>query len=202
MFVRDQACLLRREPSGERHVLMVCFLRGHGLQYVLARTSRSQPGGQPDLFSTGEILYQRKDADGPAFLKEFNAALEYRQIGTAYARLQAASRLARFYERNLIHMETFGEAWRLLHGALAALAGKPHPEVTLLKTWFVFARNEGYPVVAHWLQRKPAAEQAAVTAVLRQPVEDAGPDTSALSRWNRDILEFFTRETDLLPPDL
>jgi hypothetical protein len=202
MFVRDQACLLRREPSGERHVLMVCFLRGHGLQYVLARASRSQPGAQPDLFSTGEILYQRKDADGPAFLREFSTAWEYRQIGAAYGRLQAAARLARFYERNLVHMETFGEAWRLLHAALAALAGKPHPEATLFKTWFLFARNEGYPVVAHWLRHKPPAEQAEITAVLRRPVEEAGADSHGLSRWNRDILDFFTRETDLLPPDL
>jgi recombinational DNA repair protein (RecF pathway) len=181
--------------------LLACFLRENGLRYVLARTRQTRPASLPDLFATGDLLYEQKDPARPAFLREFTAEAEYAAIGSHYKRLQAASRITRFYERNLLHMETYAAAWTLLQAALAALAAKPAPEVVLLKTLFQFARHEGYPVHAHWLAPKAAAERAAISTVLRQPLDGIDCPQQRVSDWTTDLLLFFGRETDLLPPD-
>jgi recombinational DNA repair protein (RecF pathway) len=203
VFISDQGCLLRKALSGEHHFLLVLFLQENGLKYVLARKGAAKNTGAciPDLFQTGDCVIEQKDDSRPAFLKEFALRLEFKEIGRAYRALQAASSLARFYEQNLLHMEHYPDAWELLHKALRTLARKPRPEVTLFKTSFIFARSEGYPVVAHWLRQKPPAQQEAIGRVLQEPVDQAAADEAEVKSWIRDLNEFFARETDLLPVD-
>jgi recombinational DNA repair protein (RecF pathway) len=203
VFISDQGCVLRKTVSGENHFLLVLFLKENGLKYVLARKAagKKQTVTIPDLFQTGDVVIEQKDASRPAFLKDFALRHEHKGIGRTYRSLQAASSLARFYEQNLLHMEHFPEAWDLLQRSMRSLAQKPRPEVTLFKTSFIFARSEGYPVVAHWLRQKSPAEQAAISHVLQEPVDKAGSDEAMVKSWIRDLNGFFARETDLLPVD-
>ncbi len=203
MFISDQGCLLRRTDSGEQHVLLVLFLRGHGLHHALARR-RSRPAAgfpPPGLFEIGDFTLERKDPARPAFLREWAPLRRFPGIGRAYPVLQAAAAIARLYERNLVHMEDFTAAWRLLQTALDALDAKPRPDLTLLKTAYLLARSEGYPVGAHWLGRLAADERAALRRALREPLESATAGSAAVAAWTRDLFAFLARETDLLPPE-
>lgn len=202
MFISDQACLLRKAVSGEHYLLLVFFLKERGLLYVLTRQpkGRSASVQVPDLLQTGSVILEQKDPGKPAFLKDFTLQVPMDGLARSYKALQAASELARFYERNLLHMEHYEDTWPLLHKALEAMAEKPFPEATLLKTYFLFARTEGYPVLAHWLNRKKANDKAAITRVLQQPLESLEPAAGELRRWVDDLGDFFRKETDLLPP--
>lgn len=183
---------------------MVFFLEENGLKYALARRPRrpGTGGGLPDLFDSGELVLEQKDAAKPAFLKDFNRQRDHSGIGRSYRALQVAAALARFYERNLLHMEVFPEAWSLLHTALETLSTKPSPEVTLLKTCFLFARSEGYPVTENWLGSKPPRERAALAGILQQPVEAVPADRTEVMRYLDDLGAFFRRATDLEAPEL
>jgi recombinational DNA repair protein (RecF pathway) len=204
VFFSEPGCVLRKAVSGEHHFLLVLFLQESGLKYALARKQSGKQQGPPlpDLFQTGDFVLEQKDDARPAFLKDFSLQVEFQEIGHTYRSLQAASSLSRFYEQNLVHMERYPEAWDLLQQALLALCEKPRPEVTLFKTCFVFARSEGYPVVAHWLGQKKPREQLAIRQVLQQPVEAAGSDEAEVKRWMLDLNQFFARETDLLPVEV
>jgi recombinational DNA repair protein (RecF pathway) len=203
VFISDQGCLLRKTASGENHFLLVFFLRENGLKYVLARKPGRSNSGPcvPDLFEVGNLILEQKNPAKPAFLKDFSSTGEHAGIGKTYRQLQAASNLTRFFEKNLIHMEHYPEAWDLLENALTALAAKPNPEAILLKTYFVFARSEGYPVLAHWLESKPQGEQQSISQVLKSPAEEISATVDELNAWIVNLSLFFKRETDLLPPE-
>ncbi|MGC9450396.1 MAG: hypothetical protein ACP5I4_03025 [Oceanipulchritudo sp.] len=203
VFLTDQACLLRKAPSGENHLLLAFFLRETGLKYALARKATSSGGtpALPDLFEWGELRMEQKDPARPAFLREFMRKRGFPGIARDFRTLRAASRLALFYERNLQHMESFPEAWNLLLTALENLSEKRKPEAVLLKALFLFARNEGYAVRAHWLAQLRKAWRGDVARVLQDPVEACTADPAQLDDWIHDLCRFFAQETDLLPPE-
>jgi len=202
VFISDQGCLLRQADSGEHHVLLVLFLRGHGLRHALARRRSRPDAGQqlPGLFETADFTLEQKDPSRPVFLRECAPLRRFPGIGRGYPFLQAAAAVARLYERNLVHMEHFGAAWDLLQKALAAVSEKPRPDLTLLKTTFLLARAEGYPVGERWLAERPAAERAALLRALHEPLATAAAGPAEVEAWTRDLFRFLARETDLLPP--
>ncbi|MEX0326314.1 MAG: hypothetical protein AB3N33_09530 [Puniceicoccaceae bacterium] len=202
MFLTEEGCLLRKTDSGENHTLLVFFLRESGLRYVLARRRSKQPAGNalPDLFETGEVYLQQKDAAKPAFLREYTPLSRFPGIARQYTAFAAAAQLTRFYEKNLIHMEHFNGSWDLLQKALESFAAQPQPHVTLFKALYLFAKLEGYPVNAQWLQQKEPALRKALQGVLQQPVNEVSMEPKLLQESLTDLFNYFQRETDLLPP--
>lgn len=186
-------------------MLLALFLRQHGLRHVLARRrqrNRTPGDALPDLFTSGKVLLERKAENRPVYLKEFIATRQLPGLAASYAALNAASRLARFMERNLTHMEVFEPAWGLVDKAFQAMASKPLPEVALLKALYLTANREGYAVRGHWLQGKKPAERQALTHVLQNPAEAlAGVVESDLVEvWIDDLCRYFEQETPLEPP--
>lgn len=203
MYLKDQACLLRKAPSGEHHSLLYFFLKEGGRQIVLSRRGSTPARGNadPDLFESGDISIERKGSDKPAFLREFQAHSRFPGIARGYASLTTACRLTRFYELNLRHMEHFEFAWDLLHTALAAFAEKQRPQPVLLKSLFLFARHEGYPVKEEWLATLPSHAHTSVAHVLQSPVEDCEVDASVIEGHIRSLEAYFLHYTDLILPD-
>ena len=204
MFIQDQGCLLRKADQGEHHLLLVFFLQGSGIRQVLARRSK-QPGSGPaipDLFETGELVLQQRGESKPTYLSEFHSRERFPGIARNYATLNAASQFARFIERNLLHMETFPEAWDLTMSALDSFSTKPCPDGALLKAMYLFARSEGYAVSAQWLLQLPDVTRTRIQTVLRFPLENCAEEASQLREWCRDLGNYFQRSTDLLPPDV
>ncbi|MFO7724131.1 MAG: hypothetical protein R6V45_01165 [Oceanipulchritudo sp.] len=201
MFISDQGCLLRKSSSGENHLLLVFFLLETGLKSALSRISRSsaKASPQPDLFHSGSVLIEQRENGRPAFLKDFQPERLHRGIGGAYRALACASALTRFYEGNLLHLESFRDAWSILHHALGAFSEKPLPEATLLKALFLFARSEGYPVTAQWLNSKRASQRNCVVSILRQPPGRVDASPGELDFWIQDLERYFHDHTDLKP---
>ena len=185
-------------------MLLVFFLQGSGIRQVLARRSaRSVSDASiPDLFETGEVVLQQRGESKPTYLSEFQSRERFPGIARNYATLRAASQFSRFIERNLLHMETFGDAWELMMTALASFSSKPCPEGTLLKAMYVFARSEGYPVSAQWLRQLPETSRQKIQVVLQNPVDQCSEEASQLKEWCLDLGIYFQKSTDLLPPDL
>ena len=203
MYLTEEGCLLRKADSGENHTLLVFFLRESGLRFVLARRrSKPQAGGSlPDLFETGEVYLEQKDTAKPAFLREYTPASRFPGIARQYKAFTSAAILTRFYEKNLVHMEHFEAAWDLLQRALESFSGHRQPEVTLFKALSLFAKLEGYPVRAQWLQMKSRETREQLLAVLQAPVGEVKVESLPMEETITDLLRYFARETDLLPPE-
>ncbi|MGA1204489.1 MAG: hypothetical protein ACO3ZW_01570 [Opitutales bacterium] len=201
MFLHDQGCLLRKEATGERHLLLVFFLKGNGLQIVLTRKpSKQGPGsGLPDLFDSGEVIIEKK-GDKPAFLKEFIAGKSRSGLARSYKALQAAARLALFMEKNLLHMEHFEASWDLLHNALDSLGNRQQSSTVLLKAFYIMARTEGYPVRESWIGKLPAGDRREILQLIQQPVDSIEIDESRIRHWVSVLEKFLQDETDLLIP--
>ncbi|MEX0331688.1 MAG: hypothetical protein AB3N64_09725 [Puniceicoccaceae bacterium] len=202
MYLTEEGCLLRKADSGESHTLLVFFLRESGLRYVLARRRAKPQAGSalPDLFETGEVYLQQKDDSKPAFLMEYTPLSRFPGIARQYQAFASAAQLTRFYEKNLIHMEHFNGAWELLLKSLESFAVQRQPQVTLFKALYLFAKLEGYPVKAQWLQRKRPHLQDPLLKVLQQPVNEATIEPKLLEDCINDLFKYFQQETDLLPP--
>jgi recombinational DNA repair protein (RecF pathway) len=198
MYLSEEGCLLRKSPSGETFILLVFFLRDSGLLNVLAR--RSSAGNLPDLFTSGTLYASRRRPSGPAFFQDFERLQGFESIGRSYGALSWASFLGRFYELNLVHMESFSEAWAILHQALRALATKPLPEATVLKACYLLARTEGYPVRSQWLESRPEADRLALTGILRRPAEAIDTSPAEVKRWLQELAAFLRESTDLVVP--
>jgi hypothetical protein len=203
VFLKDQGCLLRKELTGENHNLLVFFLKDNGLQMVLSRRpyKTSTLLNDPDLFESGELNIEKKGDNKPAFLKEFVPNSRYQGIARKYKALQAASRLTRFYEKNLIHMEFFDAAWELLHTALDSFSSKEQSDTILLKSLYVFARSEGYPVKENWLEKLSLQNKCEISSIIHSPVDSIDIDPDKITAWIRNLEIFFQQHTDLLVPD-
>lgn len=203
MFLKDQGCLLRKTPSGEHYTLLVFFLREAGLQMTLCRmrSKASATVNEPDLFESGEVDIEKKGDSKPGFLKEFIPHNRYPGIARRYTVLEDACRLARYYEKNLVHMEFYDSAWELLHTALQSFSEKQQSRVILLKSLFVFAKLEGYPVRDSWLRQLSMHSRNEVTALMQAPVDTIDVENSQVGAWIKSLEEFFTQHTDILVPD-
>lgn len=203
MYLSGEGYLLGKTDSGESHHLLAVFLKEHGLLRVMARKrSRPQAGSHlPDLFDLGEFSLEQKEPTRPAFLREFSPIRRHTALSRRYSALAAASHLARFYERNLVHLEHYAPVWDLLGRALEGFAGPVDPELILFKALYVFARHEGYPVRADWLESRPRAMREQMAQALRSDPASVRMDPALLREWTADLCRYFQHYTDLLPPD-
>ena len=201
MFITDQGFLLRKADSSERYTLLIFFLKGHGLQAALTH-KRSKPDPHlniPDLFECGEVVLQKRGDTKPAFLKEFSTEKQFPQIALHYPCLVAACQLARFYEQNLLHMESYADAWDLFSNAIASLAMHKRPSASLFKALYVFARTEGYPVRAQWLDALPIKQKNMVMTVIQSPIQEIEIDSKEIEAQIINLSRFLKYETDIIP---
>jgi recombinational DNA repair protein (RecF pathway) len=186
-------CVLRIAPSGERYQVITCLLQNRGLERMLMRPagrSRSNAGDIPDILQYGEFTWQRNAPDRPAYLREFHRSLAFPQLATSFPRFQAAANLARFFELNLLHLESFDGVWTTLWNALHALSAGHHPDGVVLKALFRFARDEGYPVAEEWLPARPQSERGALVSFLRQPLQQSTATAAEQTAWLADLLRY------------
>lgn len=149
----------------------------------------------------GELTLRKKGPDGVGYVVEFAMFEAFPGISRGYRQLTAASVAARFFERNLLHLESFETAWELLGQALRAFATKPQPLATLFKLVFRFAREEGYAVTRGWLHGLPDADRREVESLLSRPLDELDIGDERIQHWLERLSGYLERETALYAPD-
>jgi hypothetical protein len=89
------------------------------------------------------------------FVKEIRITTRRSGIGRSYDALRFASALASVVSRNPVHEESRANVARMLGTALDALASGARPDAVHLKSLYLFARDEGYPVQQEWMPSLP-----------------------------------------------
>ena len=198
-----QGTVLRRDESGENRLHLRFFSKEEGLLHLLkALCTKRTATALPDLFDDLEVRLLRPglggDAPGPSFVSEWRTLRPRPELARSRERLESASALSRFYLGNGVHLSEPQPAARLLVLALDALAsGRPHT-VVLLKTFYRFARMEGYPAKESWWRSLPPVEANLAAELLNNPLEALTPESLPLAAGTLESLCcWINAETDL-----
>ncbi len=169
------AIALKLTPTGEKFTQVKLLSAERGLLSVLRRNRSKANSFSLDLFDQGEahLDFRSGENTNNGFLTEFSVSKKRAGLGKSYATLQAASWLSALLIANPLHDDELGEeTFRLAERALDALNEQAPPQAVLLKTLYVYARDEGYPVLADWAAKLPTALSQNVTALLNTPLKE------------------------------
>jgi recombinational DNA repair protein (RecF pathway) len=196
-----EAIVVSRRPPSDSFQVLTLLSAGHGTLTALQRAARkSAAAAAPvlDLFDEAAFVLESSNQGRTWFIREARLLARHSGIGRDYETLRHASDFAAILARNPVPWETRGRVHALLREALAAFAGAGRPDIVYLKCLYRLARDEGYPVRQQWFPALPAAERAAVAAILNQPVSGQTAGPASVAR-HRDRLETYLRlHTDIL----
>jgi hypothetical protein len=164
--------VLRIESRGEHHLWLSTLTEAGEHLSVLKR--QSSRGTSVDVFDVATIEHR---GDG-SFLSQYELQHRRSKLATSYPRLSAASAIARQLSSCLPDLPPDPRHWQRTLLAFGALEAGHPVDAVCLKYWFVFARDEGYPVVEDWLQGLPPHEQTQARHLLNTPLNsmsEAGP---------------------------
>lgn len=172
--ILSEAVILKLTRSGERHTQVDLISPDHGLFRVLKRNSKKANTYAIDLFDQGEAHIDHKTGEhaNRGFLTEFVVSRKRSGIGKSYRSLQAASWLSGLLLRNPLHDDTSEDLFLLAVRAFDALDDGRPAHAVMLKTLFVFARDEGYPLIEDWANKLPLEIANAVAYLLKTPLAD------------------------------
>ncbi len=196
--IAADAVVLKLLASGESFVRVSALTLQNGLVHLLVRRRSKPPLLLVDLYDSGQAQIELKpDAAGNGFLKDFE--LRRRRIGIArsYAALEAAARLSAFFLANPVHCDNELSVFHLAEKALDALERARSPEATLLKTFYTYSRDEGYPVSEDWARKLAPATRALVVRLLKTPLAEIEPDRASHAAALDSLVSYIERETHI-----
>lgn len=171
-LILSSAIVLKLAPSGERFTQLHLLTPDYGLFNVLKRNRSKANAYTLDLFDQGEAHVDHKPGESAhrGFLTDFVVSKKRSGLGKSYRALQAASWISGFLLRNPMHEESSEDLFRLAERAYDALNDGRPPNAVMLKTLYVFARDEGYPVLEDWASKLPPQTANAAATLLNTPL--------------------------------
>lgn len=161
---------LKLLASGEKFI-QASFLNPElGIIRCMIRKRSKPPQIPVDLFDQGEAQIELKPDGRAGFLKDFVLVRRRQGLGHDYKRLEAASRLSKLILANPTHDDNAASIYDLAERTFDALAEGHPPTVVLLKAFYLYGREEGYPVKEEWSKSLPLQLSREVSRVLNTPL--------------------------------
>jgi len=132
------------------------------------------------------------------FFREARIVTRRASIGRSYDALRFASALASVIKRNNVHEESRANVGRLLRTAFDAFGAAGRPDVVYLKSLYLFARDEGYPVKQEWLPSLSAADRAVATAALGRKLDEQETSAGDVERIRRSLEAYLGANTEII----
>lgn len=197
-----EAFVIEKRPPTDAFQAFGLFSAEHGNLLALQRVSKkpSPTHVAPDLFDTVSAILESSNQGRTWFVREIRILARRAAIGKSYDALRFASALAAVIGRNPVHEESRPNVEQLLRTALDAFAASGRPDIVHLKSLFLFARDEGYPVKQDWLPSLPAADRAVAAAVLNRPLSEQESRAEDVARLRRSLEEYLGSRTEIVVP--
>jgi hypothetical protein len=154
----------------------------------------------PDLFDTIAAMLESSNQGRTWFVREVRVAVRRAAIGRSYDALRFASALVAVVSRNQVHEESRPNVERLLRTALDAFASAARPDVIHLKSLYLFARDEGYPVKQEWLPSLAAPDRAIAGAVLNRRLDEQASPAADVARIRASLEGYLESSTEIIVP--
>ena len=197
--ISTEAHILQKSPPKETFQPFTAFSAEHGTLRVLHRVPRKpSPTHVPiDLFDEVALTLGEGSA-GIWFVKEARILSRANGIGQTYSRLQHASAFTTLIARNSVPEESLAEVYQLISTALAAFASADRPDVVGFKSFYCFARDEGYPLKQEWFPTLPPEDRANVITLLNRPLAEQSLPREAVANLQRRMEDYLKGHTDIL----
>ncbi len=199
----DELLVLSREDSGENHLKLHLLGKESGLLLGLLRQPRSGKTPRhppPDLFDCIDASFSRPKTggSGPVFLSESTILRSHPGLARKYPNLEAAGTFARMLIRNAGHLEDHQRLYQLTLEFMGGLEQTAQPGAALLKGYFRFFREEGYPLKEDWWQSLPAELRERASYLLKTPLQDIRESRDAVEEVLESLLHWLRGHTDIL----
>ncbi|HEY1848195.1 MAG TPA: hypothetical protein VGG37_03260 [Opitutaceae bacterium] len=196
------AFVIDKRPPSESFQAFGLFSAENGNLAVLHRVPRKPSASHVslDLFDEVAAVLETSNQGRTWFVREVRISERRTAIGKSYESLAHASALAAVIWRNPVHEESRPGVERLLRAALSAFAGKDRPDIIYLKSLYVFARDEGYPVREEWLPSLGAGERQLAESAIARPVEWAAVPRAQAALIRRSLEDYLRASTEIIIP--
>jgi hypothetical protein len=202
LTLTTEAFVIEKRPPSDAFQALGLFSAEHGNLMALQRVPRkpSPSHVSPDLFDEISAMLESSNQGRTWFVKEVRINTRRSAIGGSYDALRFASALVSVISRNPVHEESRENVARLLRGALDAFCGAVRPDVVHLKSLYVFARDEGYPVKQEWLPSLPADDRAVAAGALGRRLGEQDSSPEEVARIRRSLEDYLGASTEIVIP--
>jgi hypothetical protein len=197
-----EAFVIEKRPPADAFQAFGLFSAEHGNLLALQRVPRKSSATHvsADLFDEISAMLESSNQGRTWFIKEVRITARRSGIGRSYDALRFASALAAVISRNNVHEESRENVARMLATAFDALASGARPDVVHLKSLYLFARDEGYPVKQDWLPSLGAADQAVARGVLGRRLDAQESTVPEVARLRRSLEGYLGASTEIIIP--
>lgn len=164
----------------------------------MQRSSRKKGALSPlDLYDEAEFSLEKSGNGQVGFLKDYDLIERRAEIGNRYNRLELAARLSIFLQSNPVHEGNNESIYKLAIRSFDSLRASDAIEAILIKTLYLYSRDEGYPVKEDWFNSLPSLESQWAKAVLNSQLRNIELDTNEQSVILESIENYITRFTEI-----
>lgn len=197
-----EAYVIEKRPPSDAFQAFGLFSAEHGNLLALQRIPRKPSPAHvaPDLFDTVAAMLESSNQGRTWFFREVRIVGRRAAIGRSYEALRFASALVAVISRNPVHEESRPGVERLLRTALDAFGAGGRPDIVHLKSLYLFARDEGYPVLQDWLPSLPASERAVAAAALNRRLNEQDAAPADVERIRRSLEDYLRTRTEIIVP--
>jgi hypothetical protein len=196
------AFVIEKRPPADAFQTFLLFSPEHGNLLVLQRISKklSATHATPDLFDEVTAMLESSNQGRTWFAKEVRIVTRRTGIGGSYDALRFACALVAIIGRNPVHEESREAVAKLLRTALDSFAGGVRPDAVYLKSLYLFARDEGYPVKQEWIPSLSDTDRAGATSVLNNKVGEQALAPDAVARIRENLEFYLGANTEIIIP--
>jgi hypothetical protein len=197
-----EAFVIERRPPTDAFQALGLFSGEHGNLLAMHRVPRKPSSAHvaPDLFDEVSAMLESSNQGRTWFVKELRITTRRPGIGRSYDALRFASALAAVVSRNPVHEESRSNVARMLGTALDALANGARADAVHLKSLYLFARDEGYPVTQEWLPSLSPADLAVARAVLNRRLDAQDSPAADVARLRLSLEAYLASSTEIIIP--
>jgi hypothetical protein len=195
----DAFVLVKRPAAADGWFSLTLFSGEHGSLSALQRLPKRSAGSQVllDLFDEVSVILESSNQGRTWFVREARLIARQAALGRSYAALQAASAFALLLARNPVSPESRLGVLELLRTAFAAFARSNRPEIVGFKSWYCFARDEGYPVKQEWFAALNPSDQAMAAELINRPLAEQTAPPETVGRLQRRLEDYLRAHTEI-----
>ncbi|MGE9289821.1 MAG: hypothetical protein ACQKBT_02445 [Puniceicoccales bacterium] len=191
----DQGIVLHYTEKGEKFWSITFLSRSHGLYHPMVRKTRT--GTRPDLFDTAQAGRAKAKQGELIFLSDYYPIRRRTGIARSYEVLRIASRFAEILRRNAQHLPDCDLIFQMSERFFDSLQSGPSPLAAYLKTLYLFAKTEGFPIRESWVPQLGNQYRTDLETVLKNPLNQQPEEpmlfktlSASLEQWLVDEAHF------------
>ncbi len=197
--IATEGVILNKEDSGEDYLRYQVLTPEHGvLPCLQRRPGRLKAKTRPDLFDLARIALEQSRQSGSWFIREYRLLHRPAGLAASYEAVLHASGFAQILSKNLAGAGPCEPVYTLCLKALQNWEKGARPEAVFLKSLYLFAKIEGYPVKEQWRPSLKPAEQDAAAHILHHPLAGQTETPESVIRLTDSLKNWLAGHTDIL----